>query len=179
MVVRIVGFLFLTIYGYVFSWAQSLESDNHLIDISVPQVSLLSADDEAFVHFDVHGPTEAGLFVTTLHDSTIKLKYSTVAGSNSSYSVFARIDTSPLAQAFRLNLEASNYSTGEGLLGNSQGIIQLSTSWQPVVTDIGTCYTGSDPSAGRQMMSSLEVISTSSIQAGNQDGFKVFYTITD
>ena len=94
--VRIVGFLFLTIYGCAYSWAQSLESENYFIDISIPQVSLLSAGDEASVHFDVQGPDEAGHFVTTLHDSTIKLKYSTVSGSNSTYSVFSRIDLSPL-----------------------------------------------------------------------------------
>lgn len=85
----------------------------------------------------------------------------------------------PLVQAFQLNVEASNHSTGEGLLGNSQGLVQLTTSWQPVVTDIGTCYTGFDPAAGRQMVYSLEVISTSGVQAGSQEGFKVYYTITD
>ena len=135
--------------------------------------------DDAVVQFNILGIDEAGNYLTELKDSTVKLKYSTIARSTSTYSIYARIEPTPLTTHFALSVEASSFSSGEGNLGQSLGSVQLSTSWKPVISEIGSCYTGSDPNAGRVMVYDLQATSASAIHSNGNQGFSVWYTIAD
>ncbi|HKI87647.1 MAG TPA: hypothetical protein VKA38_01380, partial [Draconibacterium sp.] len=79
-----------------------------------------------------------------------------------------------------LYLEASQYTgSGDGKLGHPAGKINLTNQPQPIITGLGSCYTGDGINNGHSLSFSMEISDYSKIHAVDETKFTIMYTITD
>ena len=191
----IITFVFLLVSTLTF--AQDGKIASHTIDISVPSVAILDIEPaENSISLGATAPTEAGdafEFSTNSSDNSLWLNYSSTVGT-----IENPLDNSELiAQTRRvtvnvigvippgivLKVQASDdVGNGEGAVGTpAADPITLSLLPQDLITDIGTCYTGTPENNGHNLTYTMESDGNnfSALNLANNTTLTVTYTLTD
>lgn len=176
----ILGLVFLS--HTVFSqWEESQIN----VFLSIPEIALidiesLSTNDVKFMVVPT-GESGENPEIMETSNKTLWINYSSaLSNSNSTRSIVAEISQGQLPDGILMFLEASEYSgAGGGQVGHPAEKIDLSNQPRPIITEIGSCYTGDGVNNGHLLTFSLEVSDYSRIHAVDESAFTVLYTITD
>lgn len=152
---------------------------------SVPEIALIDIESmtDNNVNFTILPSNESG-GTPELRESSnesLWINYSSALENfSSSRSIVAEISNGDLPEGVLLFLKASSYSgIGRGQLGYPTEKINLTSQPKPIITDIGSCFTGDGINNGHLLSFSIEVNDYSRIHANEESAFTVLYTITD
>lgn len=169
------------------AYAQDTKTDNHTIQVTIPEVALLDIETDATKNFSVlfTAPSDAGEAITNPSNNTdLWLNWSSIvtdgAGTDPSRAIKVKINATIPGLDIKVSPGAIA-SAGQGTKGTIVGSpVTLSTSDQDLVTAIGSCYTGNGTSSGSNLTYSFTPI------AANYGDLKksittvtVTYTLTD
>lgn len=152
---------------------------------SIPEIALIDIESLSTndVKFTVVPTSESGGNPEIMETSnkTLWINYSSaLSNSNSTRSIVAEISQGQLPEGILMFLEASEYfGAGDGQVGHPAEKIDLTNQPRPIITEIGSCYTGDGVNNGHLLTFSLEVSDYSKIHAVDETAFTVLYTITD
>jgi hypothetical protein len=159
----------------------------HGVEISIPTIAIIDIEGP-----DGESPTinltpnydglEAGAAVDFSSATNIDLwlNYTSIVGSEQSRNITAAI-IGDLPSGVSLKVVAGTASsTGNGAKGSPESIISLSSTAAPLISGIGSSYTGDGHSNGHQLTYSLEMADESySSLVANSYSVTVTYTITE
>ncbi|HKI90250.1 MAG TPA: hypothetical protein VKA38_14575 [Draconibacterium sp.] len=172
----------LFVSNYAYSQWDSGQINVHL---SLPEVTLVDIEPglNNSINFSVSPALNGGDSPTIQNTSneTLWINYtSALPDGQNTRSINAEISQGTLPEGISLYLEASPFSgTGDGQLGISAGKTELTNAPSPIITDIGSCYTGDGVSNGHQLTFSIQISDYSKIYAADNQNYVVLYTITD
>ncbi|MDZ7846718.1 MAG: hypothetical protein U5L96_08080 [Owenweeksia sp.] len=94
------------------------------------------------------------------------------------------LTSGPLPAGVSLQVKADPYAgNGDGTMGTPNAGVNLTNSPQPIVTGIGSCFTGDGVNNGHNLTYTLNLSSNSgayaTLDADNSNTIQVTYTITD
>lgn len=134
---------------------QDTNTANHNIVIGVPNVALLdiesgTANNNINMSFTV--PTEAGLPITPVADNnTLWLNYSSIK-KTSTYSRTVAVSLGSVIPGVSIKVTAAAHTGGgAGTFGLTTGQVTLTTAAQPILTGIGSAWTGDGNTNGHQL----------------------------
>lgn len=165
--------------------------DSHNMMIGVPSVAILDIETagSSQTQLKAKSPSEAGHqlnFSDNNQMPDIWINYSAVKSSskNPSRDISVSVTNGALPAGVNIKVEASSYSgNGDGDLGTPTGQLQLSPAAQPIISGIGSCYTGDGINNGHSIQYSLDLSSANgayaSLSAPNLKPVQVTYTISD
>ena len=166
-----------------FAFAQIDEAQ---LDIyfSLPEVALIDIEPSTDnnVNFTVNPGIESGSSPSIQQsNSDLWINYSSsLSSSQNSRSIVAEISQGFFPEGITLYLQASNYSgTGGGQHGVSAGKIALSNQPKPIITNIGSCFTGDGINNGHQISFSIEITDYTKVVSVQNSNILVLYTLTD
>lgn len=156
-------------------------TDNHQVSVTIPSLAIMDIEYTGAsknISMALVAPTEAGLGLADATDNSIWLNYSAIkilSGTN--YAVSAKLDN-PIA-GVDLKVQAAAAASGSvGTVGTALGQITLTSSDQPLINAIGSCYTGNGNTKGHQLTYTLTPNgSYSSIIEKTATAITVTYTI--
>lgn len=161
------------------------QSNELTVNFSLPEIAVIDIEpgNNNDIHFTINPAQEPG-GAPTVSESTKKnlwINYSSsLAGTKSSRSIVAEISQGTIPSGVTISLSASGpVGTGKGRRGQSAGEIKLSGRPQPIITNIGNCYTGNGINNGHLLSFSINIPDYSRIYATQNSSFLVLYTITD
>lgn len=178
--------------------AQDGKIASHTVDISVPNVAILDIEPagNTSISLGMAAPTEAGEafdFTTNATDNSLWINYSSTVGS-----IVNPLDNNELiAQTRRVTVQAVGVIPSGTVLkvqagddaGNGQGDVgapvadpvTLSLLPQDLITNIGTCYTGTPENNGHNLTYTLESDENnfSALNLANNTTLTITYTLTD
>lgn len=171
--------------------AQDDKDDTHTIAVSIPEVALVDIESATSKNISMGftAPTEAGLPLTPPADnSTLWLNYSSIktsTGADTSRTISVKL--SPVIVGVDVKVAAAAYSgSGEGTVGTSPSSpLTLTTTDQPLLTGIGSVYTGNGVSNGHNLTYSVNYGTTggtavyADLVANPTASTTVTYTISD
>lgn len=176
------------------SFSQDTNTDNHTLTVTVPEVALLDLEAAGSKNFGLTftgpklaGLAEAGLRIANpLPNATIWINYSsivTASGPDVSRDVNV---TSSIGAPGGVNLTATAAPTsvgaGGGVTGTGISNVTIDNTVQPIVTGIGSCYTGNGPTNGHLLTYNASVQSGSanySLLVAGVTPMIITYTLTD
>ncbi len=155
------------------------------VHLSIPEIALIDIEPGAnnSIDFNVIPSSESGSS-SQMHKSTnesLWINYSSaLANPRNTRKIVAEISQGVLPEGILLFVQASPYSgMGEGKLGSSAGKIELTNNPKPIITNIGSCYTGNGINNGHLLTFSIEIKNYSKVYATEESDFNILYTITD
>ncbi|WBV58986.1 hypothetical protein PFY12_07845 [Chryseobacterium camelliae] len=170
--------------------AQDDKDDTHTIAVGIPEVALVDIESATSKNISMGftAPTEAGLPLTTPADnSTLWLNYSSIktsTGADTSRTISVKL--SPVIVGVDVKVAAAAYSgSGEGTVGTPSSPLTLTTTDQPILTGIGSVYTGNGVSNGHNLTYSVNYGTTggtavyADLVANPTASTTVTYTISD
>lgn len=167
--------------AYCISLAQDGPTDNHNVTISVPQVTLLDLETTASKNFSmiITAPTEAGSkTINAGQNQNTWLNYTSVAGPGVSRKVMMSSNMNPPG-GIEFSVEANtDVGAGAGTPG-----LPFASSLEPlpapiaIITNIGSCYTGTGPNKGHKL-TYRATVPTSSFGLLRAGSFPVIVTYT-
>ncbi|MDR2237120.1 MAG: hypothetical protein LBE92_13445 [Chryseobacterium sp.] len=169
--------------------AQDTNTDNHTITVSIPEVALVDIEPAATKNITLGftAPTEAGNpVIPSTANSTLWLNYSSIKSvADPSRNVSVTINA-PIP-GVDINVTAATATgSGGGTLGNSTGLLTLSTTDQTIISGIGSAYTGNGANNGHNLTYALAagsgpggVAAYADLQATASTVATVTYTISD
>lgn len=136
--------------------AQENNSVQLPVRISIPTVSLVGFAGSKAQLTNFSGKGAEHIITPTTIDTTW-LNYSSIVDGLSTNSICININSGvlPAEVVVKLNI-GEDVGAGAGTMGKSAGQIALTDYPQPIVTDIGTCYTGQGTKKGHQLTYSWE-----------------------
>ena len=175
-----------TILFLAYSYAYSQGDTGQLgVNLTLPEITLVDIEPGLAnsINFSISPATRGGDLPTIENttNQTLWINYTSAlpVGLNSR-SINAEISQGTLPQGITLFLEASAYTgAGKGKFGISDGKIELSNQPQPIISGIGSCYTGDGVNNGHQLTFSIEISDYSKVYAVDNAYYVVLYTITD
>ncbi|WP_440881815.1 hypothetical protein [Tenacibaculum sp. C7A-26P2] len=169
--------------------AQDGATDSHSLAVTIPEVALidLESSTSTSITLEVTAPTEAGEAATFPDpDTSIWMNYSSIVNGteDSSRNVTVVVSNGTIPPGTKISLvAASDAGGGAGTMGTPTASIDLSTSAQNLVTDIGSAYTGSGVSAGHNLTYTLalsdDADAYSNLDANDSTTLTVLYTLSD
>lgn len=152
---------------------------------SVPEIALVDIESTSSnnINFKVIPSNESGGTpeIRESNNESLWINYSSALRNlRSSRSIVAEISNGTIPDGILIYLKASNYAgTGKGHHGNPTDKINLTNQPKPIITEIGSCYTGDGINNGHLLSFSIEVTDYSKMRATEELDFTVLYTITD
>jgi len=155
------------------------------VGVTIPEVAIMDIEYQtnSSLEFEVLPSAEAGSepVVQQTNSEKLWINYSsatTTTGSNRS--IVAQITDGTLPEGISLYVEASPYSgTGKGETGVSAGKTLIGNAPRPIITSIGSCYTGDGINNGHSLNFSLDINNMEKVTAMEPSEFTILYTITD
>ncbi|MDO9593569.1 MAG: hypothetical protein Q7J19_01100 [Lutibacter sp.] len=140
----------------------STKSASHDVNINIQEVALLALKSSTGTAITLAGtaPTVAGEAMTfdNVTDSSIFMNYSSIVKGTSTRNISVAL-SSNVPTGLKLTVVAgANATGGAGNLGTASGELTLSTAPQSIVTGIGSTYTGSGASKGRNLTYKLNYL---------------------
>ena len=180
--VTLAAFLTLAISNNLF--AQDTNAGSHTVTISIPEVAILDLEGGSSITLAPTPPSEAGnaFDFTSATDNSIWVNYSSIVASGKQRTVTAEISAGTVPTGLLLKVIAGSYSgSGKGTLGTPGAQITLSGTAQAIISNIGSCYTGTGASSGHQLTYNLVLNSVNDYDKLVQGStpVTVTYTITD
>ncbi len=182
--------LYILCFIFFFSLVSNLafsqwEEGQISVHLSIPEIALVDIEPEAnnSIDFTIIPSAESGSS-SQMHKSTnesLWINYSSaLANPQNTRKIVAEISQGVLPKGILLFLQASQYSgVGDGKLGHSTGKIELTNQPKPIITNIGSCYTGDGINNGHLLTFSIEITNYSKVYAMEESDFNILYTITD
>lgn len=162
--------------------------DQHLINVMVPDLSLLAIRGDAgnSISLSPQLPALAGSDFSQLkaQDSSLWLNYSNIRSDLLAphRNIYAKISNGQVPSGFQLAV-APSPSVGAGVLnpGTTLGSMVLSPSNTMVIQNIGTTFTGKGVGNGHRLVYTLSAIpgSTELIDFDQSSTIQIMYTIAD
>lgn len=154
-------------------------SVSHKVNVSIPKVALVNIAHSSVTNgsSSIHTP----IFQNGKSEGHWINYSSIINGDNCFRSVMVAV-SGALPEGIYVLAEATSYQgKGNGKTGIPLEKVRLSENPQPLITDIGSCYTGTGPDNGH--MISYEIVTNNSEMVHNindiiQD-IRVVYTLTD
>ena len=159
------------------------KDDTHGLTIEMPEVALLDLESATARNFTMTftPPTEAGLSISNpIPDSRMWLNYSSIKSvADPTRTVLVKINSN-ISGGIAFSVFAMSPVGGIGAVATMPGIASLSNADFPLLTGIGSCYTGSGVGSGHNLIYNVTYSpgSYGDIRATNQ-AFTVTYTLTD
>ena len=153
---------------------------SHQVTMQVNDVALLGLIG-GNITLTIGAPGTPGLPPGDATDSTCRLQYTALVPSGESRSITVQWASGDAAPAgTQLSVTATPAGLGSGATeGGSAGSVIITDSAQPVVTGIGSCYTGTGGTDGAQLAYLLDVTNGSLLETGDTHTATVTYTLTD
>lgn len=131
------------------SVAQSNTAVSNL-NFSIPPVAILAIETDNTISFS--SPSQVGVVITPESSKNSWINYSSVVNSGTSNKITVNISSGQLPESTSIKLMTGNYvGDGAGNLGTPVSEITLSESPQDIITNIGSCYTGTGLLKGHQL----------------------------
>ena len=178
------------IFSTAVGFAQDDTDDFHTVAISIPQVALVDIESTVGSNNLTLGftaPTEAGdPLGDPTNDTSLWLNYSSIksaAGITNTVSV--KLDAVLPGVDINVTAAAAAPSVGDGTLGTVTGAaVTLTTGDLPIVSNIGSSYTGDGSGAGHNLTYSVDGATTGTanyedLVATSGTTVTVTYTISD
>lgn len=167
--------------------AQNSNSDSHNLNITIPEVALLSivSDSETNIELNTNAPNEAGSEIdfNNTSNNRIWINYSSIISKTTPRRKVVAMVQGDIPVGVRLKVEASDYSgSGKGRLGKPAGEVELSNQPSDIILDIGSCYTGKGSKNGHYLTYKLEKNESANSYAmisQQETSLNVVYTLTD
>ncbi|QIA09783.1 hypothetical protein [Draconibacterium halophilum] len=154
------------------------------VRFSVPEIAILDIEpDIGNVEFSINaasGPGGAPEVVNKSNES-IWINYSSAIRENgNTRSIKAEISEGVIPKGISFFIEASSASAfGSKNQGSSAGKVKVASAPRPIITGIGSCFTGDGVNMGHHLKYFLEISDFTQIEAMGDYEFTVLYTITD
>ncbi len=155
------------------------------VGISVPEVALLDIEYRvnSSLEFEVLPSAEAGSapIVQQTNSEELWINYSSaITNYGQRRSIEAQVAGGVLPEGIALYVEASAYlGTGKGEVGVSAGRTLVGYEPHPIITGIGSCFTGDGINNGHSLAFSLDISNMQKVTAMEPSEFTILYTITD
>lgn len=155
------------------------------LGISIPEVAIIDIEymGSKSLEFEVVPPVISGGApeVQQTNNSQLWINYSSaVASWGGKRSIVAQVINGNLPSGLSLFVQASSYKgKGKGEFGSSVGKTAISSQPRPIVTNIGSCYTGNGLNNGHSLDFSLDITDFKKVTAMEATEFTILYTITD
>lgn len=166
-----------------FSFGQVIDMKNVSIDITIPEVSLVTLTTTEPLVFYLEPIESAGEKIKIVASATddLWINYSASLSPNSPFkNIAAQIVSGKVPAGTQLLLEASDYSGGgSGQLGSSEGAIELQNTTQVLLSNIGGSFTGKGPSNGHSLLYTLNITNYSLLDHEDTTTLTIMYTLTD
>jgi len=140
------------------------DNDSHTVTISVNEVAMIGVNGTNEVSLTIGAPTTDGdAFLVTPANADAKwLQYTSIVPTDSTYKRTIQVDlasgSGSIPAGTTLKVTPSAPATGyKGNAGTATPQVTISQTAANVVTDIGSCYTGTETSNGVQLTYSLEI----------------------
>jgi len=159
-------------------------SGNINVRFSLPEIAVLDIEPElGNVEFNIGAPGLAGGEPVVEHVSieTVWLNYtSAILKNGNRRSINAQISEGSVPDGISLYIEASVASSfGSENQGTPVGKVQVSSQPRPIISGIGSCFTGDGIGKGHEIQYFLEISDFDQIKSIEDQVFTVLYTITD
>jgi len=135
-------------------------------NVNVSELALVDIEGTAG-NLSITSPTgdEAGKPPTEDDDSATWMNYTVIVDTGDTKTVNAKASATVAGCALDLTA-AADAGGGAGTVGTSAGTITLSTSDQPLVTGIGSCYTGDGTGKGHNLTYDLSITNMGNVRSG-------------
>jgi len=159
-------------------------SGNINVRFSLPEIAVLDIEPElGSIVFNITAPEVAGgePIVEQVSNETIWINYSSAIVRNGNRrSINAQVSQGSIPDGISFYIEASTASSvGSENQGHSVGRIQVTNQPRPIISGIGSCFTGVGIGKGHEIQYFLEVSDFDQIKSVDNQVFTVLYTITD
>lgn len=143
---------------------------SHNVKITVPTVALIDIEGGSTISFELTRPTEAGSgFVAPDPNNTLWLNMTSVVTQGTTRAISVGL-SEELSPALSLKVTAANKTgAGHGTFGTAGNTI-IETAEKPLITGIGSGYTGNGANHGYNLTYDLII---------NADKYKDLYAVTD
>ena len=111
-------------------------------------------------------------------DNQSYIQYSSTVSSDTIRSITVRWADNDAAPSGCI-LKLTAFPGNESYEGHSTGETVLSSSPQPLLSNIGSCATGTGPGEGARLNYTLRVVDSSLLKAGEQRNVNITFTLTD
>lgn len=166
---------------------QSAATDNnvsHKAEVSIPEVALLALQFEGNSNVEIMGTTTTAgdkISVSEKSKTGVWVNYSSIAGNHQKRKITATV-AGKIPEGIVLKVKADPYTgAGKGNVGTSTGLVQLSESPVDVISEIGSCYTGSGVQNGHLLSYQLELDEQLFYKDSEDTAptLSIIYTLTD
>jgi len=163
------------------------KSAKHDVKVVIPKHTSIGLSSVEAITLSPSAPESAGqglrFNVASASNNSHWLQYSSITSSTNSISVSMTSNGQPLPNGVVIELQAgNNANAGKGVAGTPKGAaIVLNGGQQEIISNIGSCYTGTGSSAGHQLTYTLKMTNAdqySELAAGEFNN-TITYTITE
>ncbi|KJF44500.1 hypothetical protein [Draconibacterium sediminis] len=164
--------------------AQFDEKNVH-IGFSLPEVALMDVEyiGNGTIEFELLPAAESGgsPVIRQLTSQEFWINYSSALGKFSpDRSIVAQIAGGTVPEGLELYILAADYSgNGEGKTGASAGKVLVGSDPRPIITGIGSAYTGNGIGNGHQLNFEIDISQMEKVSASGSHDFTILYTLTD
>jgi len=160
------------------------ESSNINVRFSIPEIAVMDVEPEYNnIEFSVSASSDPGgePVVEQVSGESIWINYSSAIRENGNKrSINAQLVDDNLPSGISFYIEASAASPfGSANQGVSSGKVQISGDPRPIITGIGSCFTGDGVTMGHELRYFVEITDFDKLESNNDQVFTVMYTITD
>ncbi|WP_147384013.1 hypothetical protein [Maribellus luteus] len=170
--------------GFAVAAQAQWNSGNINVRFSVPEIAIVDIEPElGYIEFSVNAPDIAGgePVVEHVSNESVWINYTSAIRRNGNRrSINAQISEGTIPDGISFYVEASFASAfGSINQGNPVGRVQITNQPHPIITGIGSCFTGDGVGKGHELKYFLEISDFSQMKSIEDQVFTVLYTITD
>jgi len=179
---KYIGLIFL-LMGTIPLYSQTQDGSVN-VRFSVPEIAVVDIE-PAYnnIEFSVTASASPGgePVVKQVSGESIWLNYSSaIRGNGNKRSINAQLAGSNIPDGISFFIEASAPSAlGSANQGTSAGKVKISEEPRPIITGIGSCFTGDGVNMGHELTYSVEITDFNKVRSETDQVFTVVYTITD
>ncbi len=163
-------------WGINFGFSQEQTRAN--IYFTIPEIATLDIEPNiSDIIFNFNAPSEAGNPIETLSDNSKWLNYTSAITKGSVFrNITAQIDG--IMPGIKIELTVGRYEgRGKGKKGTTTGKINLNTTSQTIITNIGGCYTNTGANSGHRLNYTVSINDYSLFEIPITPSVNVIFTI--
>ncbi len=155
------------------------------VRFSLPEVALIDIEHtgDGTIEFELLPAAETGSspVIKQTNSQEFWINYSSALGKFSQHrSIVAQVTGGSLPAGLDLYIQATDYAgIGSGQTGNSSGRVMIGNDPRPIVTGIGSGFTGDGIGNGHQLNFEIDISQMEKITASESLDFTILYTLTD
>ncbi|MDX8338299.1 hypothetical protein SLH46_03820 [Draconibacterium sp. IB214405] len=155
------------------------------VGFRIPEAALIDIEfaGNGFIEFELLPAAEPGSspVMKQTVDQELWINYSSALGKFSqNRSIVAQVTGAELPTGLDLYIQANEYTgTGSGETGVSAGRVMIGSDPRPVITGIGSAYTGNGIGNGHRLNFEIDISEMDRITANESIDCTILYTLTD